>query len=115
MKRFRDKRKIISLTLVGLAYFLIVTPLIISNVQKEQILNSKAATTQPTPTPPVCGTATSNTMLIVDRSGSMSEQDGSSGTKMSNAITAANSFVSLTSQNPQNEVGLTSFSTTATT
>jgi Mg-chelatase subunit ChlD len=114
MQRFRDKRKVVSLTLVGLAYLLIVIPLIVSNVQKNQTLHQYAATAQPTPTPAVCGQAASNTQLIIDHSGSMGEQDGSSGTKMSNAITAANNFVSLASQNPQNEVGLTSFSTTAT-
>lgn len=114
MKRFRDRKKVVSLTLVGVAYLLIVIPLIISNVQKQQSLNTHAATAQPTPTPPVCGQAPSNTQLIIDRSGSMGEQAGSSGTKMSNAITAAENFVTLASQNPQNEVGLTSFSTTAT-
>lgn len=115
MKRFQDKRKVISLTLVGIAYLLVVLPLIVSNVQKQQTTKSSAATAQPTPTPPVCGQAPSNTMLIIDRSGSMSEQDGSSGTKISNAITAADNFVDLTSQNPQNEIGLVSFSNSATT
>src|SRR6185437_4925310 len=100
MKRFRDKRKVVSLTLVGIAYLLIVLPLIISNVQKEQSNNSKAATSQPSPTPAVCGKAPSNTQLIIDRSGSMGEKDGTTGTKMSNAITAATNFVNLASQNP---------------
>jgi len=115
MKRFRDKKKVVSLTLVGIAYLLIVTPIIISNIKNQQTISGHAQTAVATPTPPVCSKATSNTMLIIDHSGSMSEQDGSSGTKISNAITAADNFVNLTAENPQNEVGLTSFSTTATT
>ena len=115
MKRFRDKRKVVSLTLVGLAYLLIVTPIIINNVKNQQTTSGHAQQAVATPTPPVCAKAASNTMLIIDRSGSMSEKDGSSGTKISNAITAAGNFVTLASENPQNEVGLTSFSTTATT
>lgn len=45
MKRFRDRRKVISLTIVGIAYALIVLPLIITNVQKQQSLRSKADST----------------------------------------------------------------------
>jgi hypothetical protein len=41
MKRFKNKRKVISLTLVSIAYVLIVTPLIISNLQKQQSLHGK--------------------------------------------------------------------------
>ncbi len=114
MKRFKDRRKVVSLSLVGLAYLLIVIPLIVSNVQKQQTFHGRAASSLPTPTPAVCGKAASDTMLIVDKSGSMGEKDGSTGTKMSNAITAADNFVDLTSENPQNEVGLVSFANTAT-
>jgi len=46
MRRFRDKRKVISLTIVGIAYALIVLPLIVSNVQKQQDLRSKAQVAQ---------------------------------------------------------------------
>jgi len=111
MKRFREKRKMISLTLVGVAYLLIVIPLIVSNVQKEQTTNSSADTTAQSQ---VCGAAPSNTMLIIDRSGSMADSDGTA-TKIANAITAADNFVDLTAKNIQNELGLVSFSTTATT
>ena len=54
-------------------------------------------------------------MMIIDRSGSMSEIDASGATKISNAIIAANNFVDLTAKNIQNEIGLVSFSSTATT
>jgi Mg-chelatase subunit ChlD len=113
MKRFRDKRKVMSLTLVGLAYLLIVMPLIVHNLQNQTSKKTHASTE--TSTQAACGVATSNTMLIIDRSGSMSEQIGTSGTKIADAITAANNFVDLTSANPANEIGLVSFSTTATT
>ncbi len=111
MKRFRDKRKVVSLTLVGIAYLLIVTPLIISNLQKQQTNKGHASTMT---AQQACGIATSNTMLIIDRSGSMNEQDASSGTKISNAKIAANNFVDLTAKNNNNEVGLVSFSNNAT-
>src|SRR6266568_5960757 len=114
MKRFKDKRKVLSLTLVGMAYLLIVIPLIVSNLQKQQNLNGRAQV-GPTPTPAVCGVANSNTMMIIDRSGSMGETDASGGTKISNALLAADNFVDLTAKNIQNEIGLVSFSTTATT
>lgn len=118
MKRFREKRKIVSLTLVGIAYLLIVIPLIVSNLQKQQSVNSHAATSSSpsaSSSAQTCGAATSDSMLIIDRSGSMNDKIGTSGTKISNAITAANSFVNLTAKNTQNEIGLVSFSTSATT
>ncbi|HWY79071.1 MAG TPA: VWA domain-containing protein, partial [Candidatus Sulfotelmatobacter sp.] len=111
MKRFRDKRKIISLTLVGIAYLLIVTPLIISNLQKQQTVRGHA---QMITAAQACGIATSNTMLLIDRSGSMNEKDASSGTKISNAKIGANNFIDLTAKNTNNEVGLVSFSSSAT-
>ena len=47
MRRFRDKRKVISLSLVGIAYALIVIPLIISNINKQQDLRGRAQVEQP--------------------------------------------------------------------
>lgn len=47
MKRFRDRRKVISLTLVGIAYALIVLPLIVNNLQKQQELRGKAQVATP--------------------------------------------------------------------
>src|SRR6266480_784114 len=116
MKRFKDKRKVISLTLVGVAYLLIVIPLIVSNLQKQQNLRGRAQVTNGTTNAlATCGIANSDTMMIIDRSGSMGETDASGGTKISNAITAADNFIDLTAKNIQNEIGLVSFSTTATT
>lgn len=48
MKRFKNKRKVMSLTLVSIAYVLIVTPLIISNLQKQHANNSKVEGAQTT-------------------------------------------------------------------
>lgn len=117
MKRFKDKRKVLSLTLVGVAYLLIVTPLIITNLQKQQEIRGHAQTThsQATNAAATCGIATSDTMMIIDKSGSMNDKAGSTGTKISNAITAGDNFVDLTAKNAQNEVGLVSFASTATT
>ena len=116
MKRFRNKRKVVSLTLVGLAYLLIVIPLVVSNLQRRTTINGNAQTPgQTSSQAQVCGVANSNTMMIIDRSGSMSEIDASGATKISNAIIAANNFVDLTAKNIQNEIGLVSFSTSATT
>jgi len=117
MKRFKDKRKVLSLTLVGVAYLLIVTPLIIANLQKQQEIRGHAQTThsQSTNAAATCGVATSDTMMIIDKSGSMNDKAGSTGTKISNAITAGDNFVDLTAKNAQNEVGLVSFASTATT
>jgi Mg-chelatase subunit ChlD len=115
MKRFKDKRKVVSLTLVGVAYLLIVIPLVISNLEKQQSLKGRAQTANTTIDAQTCGIANSNTMMIIDRSGSMGEVDASGATKISNAIIAGNNFVDLTAKNLQNELGLVSFSTTATT
>lgn len=111
MNRFKDKRKVISLSLVGIAYALIVTPLIISNLQKQQEVRSRASTT--TIQSQTCNASTANNMLVIDRSGSMNDKIGSYGTKMSNAKSGATNFVNLASQNPQNQIGLVSFASTA--
>ena len=46
MKRFKNKRKVVSLSLVTIAYVLIVTPLIISNLQKQHAKVQGAQTTR---------------------------------------------------------------------
>lgn len=46
MKQFRNKRKIISLTIVTIAYALIVTPLVISNFQKQHSLHPQVEAAQ---------------------------------------------------------------------
>ena len=108
------QKRVVLLGVIVLLYTLVVTPLLIINVQKRQTARSNAASSTPTPTPPVCGTATSSTMLVIDRSGSMGEKDGSSGTKISNAKTAAANFVDIIAQHANNEAGLVSFATSAT-
>ncbi|HSX08834.1 MAG TPA: VWA domain-containing protein [Candidatus Saccharimonadales bacterium] len=114
MNRFKDRRKVVSLTLVGVAYLLIVIPLIVSNLQKQTAYKGRAST-DVTSQAQVCGIANSNTMAIIDRSGSMGEVDASGNTKISNAILAGDNFVDLTAKNPVNEIGLVSFASTATT
>lgn len=113
MRRFGDKRKVISLTLVGIAYALIVTPLIISNLQKQQDVRSRASTGNVTTQSATCGTATTSTLLTIDRSGSMKDRTSSGGTKIDRAKAGAVAFVDLATQNPNNRVGLASYATTA--
>lgn len=60
----------------------------------------------------VCGTAPSSTMLVIDRSGSMSEKAGTSGTKISNAKVAASSFVDIVARDVENSFGLATFDST---
>ncbi len=50
MKRFRNRRKVLSLSLVGVAYALIVIPLIINNVSKQQELRGRSQVVQQSPT-----------------------------------------------------------------
>lgn len=64
-------------------------------------------------TAPVCGESPSDVVLTIDRSQSMTEAGGSSGTKLSNAKSSARRFVDILSENPNNRVGLSSFSTEA--
>lgn len=61
-----------------------------------------------------CGTSPGDAMLIMDASGSMADKAGSTGTKLSNAKAAANSFITLVSSMANNRIGLVSFESTAT-
>ncbi len=61
----------------------------------------------------VCGNASSDTMLVIDRSGSMADKEGTSGTKISNAKTAASNFIDIVARDAANKFGLVSFATTA--
>lgn len=56
-----------------------------------------------------CGTSPSDAMLVIDKSGSMADQAGTSGTKLSNAKIAANNFIDILSKETRNTVGLTTF------
>jgi hypothetical protein len=64
----------------------------------------------PAPPPPL----TRDVMLVVDRSGSMSSDDGSGRTKMEAARDAVSLFVQLVKAGTGNRAGLVSFSTDAT-
>lgn len=73
----------------------------------------------PTPTaiPPVptiakCPNAQTDSMLVIDRSGSMNDRIGTSRTtKIASAKDAANKFVDILSADTRNKIGLVSFST----
>lgn len=75
--------------------------------KKQQDLRQRAQTAQA-----VCGNASSDTMLIIDKSGSMNNVTSStdSTTKISRAKQAADSFVDTMSQDTNNHIGLVSFS-----
>jgi len=45
-------------------------------------------------------------MLIIDRSGSMNNQVGSTGTKLQKRQNCCQNFVDIMAKNPQNHVGL---------
>ncbi|HSX09117.1 MAG TPA: VWA domain-containing protein, partial [Candidatus Saccharimonadales bacterium] len=61
-----------------------------------------------------CGTSPGDTMLVMDTSGSMNDKNGTSGTKLSNAITSATNFVNIVSAEANNRIGLVNFSNAAT-
>ena len=78
-----------------------------------QIKNPSASAQTPLPAP-VCGTSSSDVVIDIDRSGSMTDPAGSSGTKLSNAKSAAKRFVDILAQDTRNRVGVVSFSTQST-
>lgn len=55
MKRFKDRRKVMSLTIVGIAYALIVLPLIINNLNQQQDLRGRAEYVQTSNTQELSG------------------------------------------------------------
>ncbi|HSW48491.1 MAG TPA: VWA domain-containing protein [Candidatus Saccharimonadales bacterium] len=71
-------------------------------------------TTSVTPTPPPtsCSNSPSDTMLVIDKSGSMSV--ASDVNKITQAKTAAKSYVDIISQDTRNTIGLVSYENTAT-
>lgn len=108
MKKY-VKNKFVLLGVVLLLYGLIILPLVIFNMQGRQDTRSRGQEANTTAT---CGTSPSNAMLVIDRSGSMDDRVGSSGTKLSNAKSSAKNFVDILAANPQNNVGLASFANT---
>jgi len=84
-----------------------------SSYNENVIANTTPVTIQINKPQTSCGTSPGDTMLVMDTSGSMSDQQGSSGTKISNAITAADNFITLVSGQANNRIGLVNFATTA--
>lgn len=85
-----------------------------SSYGENVIANTTPVTVQINKPQTSCGTSPGDSMLIIDTSGSMNDQDGSSGTKISNAISAAGNFINIVSGFTNNRIGLVNFSTTAT-
>ena len=84
-----------------------------SSYNENVIANTTPVTVQINKPQTSCGTSPGDTMLVMDTSGSMNDQQGSSGTKISNAITAADNFITLVSGQANNRIGLVNFATTA--
>lgn len=61
-----------------------------------------------------CGTSPSDVVLVIDRSGSMKDSIGSTGTKISSAKSSARRFVDILARDSRNRVGLSSFSNEGT-
>lgn len=85
-----------------------------SSYDENVIANTMPVTVQINKPTASCGTSPGDTMLVMDTSGSMNDQEGTSGTKISNAISAADSFINIVSGEANNRIGLVNFSTTAT-
>lgn len=61
-----------------------------------------------------CGYAASDALLVIDKSGSMNDRNGTTGTKISNAKTAASNFIDILAKDTRNYVGLSTFASTGT-
>jgi Mg-chelatase subunit ChlD len=61
-----------------------------------------------------CGTSPTDVMLVIDKSGSMEDPAGTSGSKLANAKIAANNFVDILAKEPRNTTGLSTFASTGT-
>lgn len=84
-----------------------------SSYDENVIANTLPVTIQINKPQTSCGTSPGDTMLVMDTSGSMNDQEGTSGTKISNAISAADNFITIVSSEASNRVGLVNFSSTA--
>ncbi len=109
---FTNKKPFLLAVVIGL-YLLVLTPLLLINLQNRQDTRGRAQNTNvPTPnanTQAVCGNAPADIMVVLDRSSSMN------GTKITQAKAAAKSFVDILAANPQNRVGLVTFANPNTT
>ena len=86
-----------------------------SNYDENVIANTTTATVQINKPQLTCSNnAPSDVMLTIDNSGSMNDKAGSSGTKLSNAKSAADNFIDILAQQAQNHIGLSTFESTGT-
>lgn len=94
MKRFKDRRKVVSLTIVGIAYALIVLPLIINNLNQQQDVRSRAEFVQPSNTQELSGN------VVVQSSQALCTANGSVeiGISYTNTDTARTVEVTATDQ-----------------
>lgn len=127
MNKFINKKKAFLLLAVLSAYVVIITPLLVINLQKQQEIRSRAQIA-PSPTlPPIqspsytqlnsamsqyqsaasCGKVPADIVVIIDRSGSMA------GAKFTEAKSAAKKFIDVVSADSVNRVALVSFHGTA--
>jgi Mg-chelatase subunit ChlD len=112
MQKYINKKKAILLLAVLALYVVIITPLLVINLQKKQELRGKAQTTTTAIITPgqSCGNVPADIMLIIDRSSSMT------GSKFQEAQAAAKSFIDVIASDitTANRIGLVSFDATAT-
>lgn len=104
----RNNKKAFMLFGAIIAYLLIVTPLVVVNLQKQQNIRGKAQVVTPSPTsiPPLTcgGTEPNDIMLVIDRSTSMA------GQKITDAKAAAVNFVDIIDSADNNSrIGLITF------
>lgn len=100
-------KKFFFLGVVLFFYGLLVVPLLVLNTQNRQETRGRAADLRTT-ADATCGNAPTDTIIIVDRSGSMSPANKLPPTK-----TAAKNFVDVIAQDPRNKVALVTFSSKA--
>ena len=111
MKYFQKRKKLIPLAIFIALYLLVLVPLIVFNLQQRQDIRSKA---QVDPTPgvqlaAVCGNASSDIVLVIDRSTSMT------GQKFTDAKNAAKLFVDIIDQDNNNSrISLVSYAGNST-
>lgn len=85
---------------------------VVSNTVPAYLTVSAGVTAGPTTGPGVCSNNPSNTMLVIDKSGSMSV--AADVNKITQAKAAAKSYVDIIAQETRNTIGLVSYENTAT-
>lgn len=110
-QRASTNRTTAVLSVVTLLIILTAVPLTVFLSKQQQTIEQHAAGDNPqiSIAPAACMATPTDTVIIIDKSGSML------GDKITKAKTAAKSFVDILSQNPKNKVSLVTFSTAGTT